>query len=60
MAYDSECWNLAQHFLTGEGIPSDKEDEATGLLAQAIQVCVEDWIKYDLPGVVGTGEGIKE
>jgi hypothetical protein len=48
MAYDSECWNLAEHFLTGENL-GDKEKEITDALAQCIQDAVEDFVSGDLP-----------
>jgi hypothetical protein len=35
--YDSKCYDLSEHFLTGENIPPEREKEMLDLLAQDIQ-----------------------
>jgi|HubBroStandDraft_3_1064219.scaffolds.fasta_scaffold00003_53 hypothetical protein len=52
MAYDSECWNLAEYFLTDENL-GEKRKEATDALAQQIQTVIEDFCKFDLPKYTG-------
>ena len=59
MAYDSECWNLAEHFLTGEPIPPEREREITELLAQEIQDCVESFCTSSLPHLLAPKPAIE-
>jgi hypothetical protein len=59
MAYDSECWNLAEYFLEDENFLVDKKKQAIDALAQQIQTCIEDFCQFDLltytTGLEGAG-----
>lgn len=44
MSYDSQCYNLAQVFLSD--CPAINTEKNRDRLAQAIQTCIEDFINY--------------
>ena len=42
MAFDAKCFDLAEHFLAGEGATPQHVRQ----LAQVIQDCIEDWLDF--------------
>jgi hypothetical protein len=56
--YDSECYNLAEHFLDDdETVPPDRKEEMLKLLAQEIQDTVESFIYQSMPHLLAPKGG---